>query len=407
VSRPFNFTAVGASGDRLLATLLLTDNGVTNGTVTFAFTLGGRASVSRTNNNLITINDNTNATPYPSTIDVANVGGTVTKVTATLSNIHHTFPHDVDVLLVSPSGQEVVLMADTGGNHSLTNVTLTFDDAATNKLPAFFQIVSGTFKPTIGNSNGAVGTFLPPAPPSPHTNAFLSVFNGIDPNGTWSLYVVDDTLGDTGGIAGGWSLAINTSDIVTAPADLSVTGASAPEPVLVGANLTNTVALMNHGPATASNVVMHAVMPESLILVSATSTLGVLTHSAGVCVCNIGTLTNGQGVTVTIVSKTTTEGTLTNLVSVDSTERDPNPGDNSATVLTTVMPVPRLAVFRDGNSVILSWPAPAANFVLESTATLSAPNWVPVSAAQIVVGAQVQVTETALSGSRFYRLREP
>jgi len=105
----------------------------------------------------------------------------VTKVTATLSNIHHTFPHDVDVLLVSPSGQEVVLMADTGGNHSLTNVTLTFDDAATNKLPAFFQIVSGTFKPTIGNSNGAVGTFLPPAPPSPHTNAFLSVFNGLTP----------------------------------------------------------------------------------------------------------------------------------------------------------------------------------------------------------------------------------
>jgi hypothetical protein len=152
---------------------------------------------------------------------------------------------------------------------------------------------------------------------------------------------------------------------------------------------------------------MHAVMPESLILLSATSTLGALTHTAGVCVCNIGTLTNGQGVTVTIVSKTTTEGTLTNLVSVDSTERDPNPGDNSATVLTTVMPVPRLAVFRDGNSVILSWPAPAANFVLESTATLSPPNWAPVSAAQIVVGAQVQATETAVSGSRFYRLREP
>jgi len=407
VSRPFNFTAVGANGDRLLATLLLTDGGVTNGTVTFAFTLGGRASVSRTNSNFITINDNANATPYPSTIDVANVGGTVTKVTATLSNINHGYTLDVDVLLVSPSGQEVVLMGDTGGPHSLTNVTLTFDDAAANKLPAFAQITNGTYKPTIDNILGSVGAFVPPAPPPPFTNTFLSVFNGSDPNGTWSLYVIDDATGGAGNIAGGWSLTINTSDIVTAPADLSVSGASAPEPVLVGANLTNTVSLMNHGPATASNVVMHAVMPESLILISASSTLGVLTHSAGGCVCNIGTLTNGQGATVTIVSKTTVAGALTNLVSVDSTERDPNPGDNSAALLTTVMPVPRLVVFREGNNIILSWPAPAASFVLESTAALSPPNWAPVSAAQIVVGAQVQVSETALSGSRFYRLREP
>ncbi|WP_283159912.1 Calx-beta domain-containing protein, partial [Microcystis aeruginosa] len=43
----------------------------------------------------------------------------------------------------------------------------------------------------------------------------FSVFNSTNPNGTWSLYVVDDVGGDAGTIAGGWSLNIGTAS--TAP----------------------------------------------------------------------------------------------------------------------------------------------------------------------------------------------
>ncbi|WP_249263521.1 calcium-binding protein, partial [Microcystis aeruginosa] len=39
----------------------------------------------------------------------------------------------------------------------------------------------------------------------------FSVFNSTNPNGTWSLYVVDDVGGDAGTIAGGWSLDIGTA----------------------------------------------------------------------------------------------------------------------------------------------------------------------------------------------------
>ena len=46
-----------------------------------------------------------------------------------------------------------------------------------------------------------------PAPLGPYSTN-LSTFYASDPNGTWSLYVVDDALVDTGVIAGGWSLAL-------------------------------------------------------------------------------------------------------------------------------------------------------------------------------------------------------
>jgi subtilisin-like proprotein convertase family protein len=156
------------------------------------------------------------ASAYPSTISVSGLTGTVTDVNVTLTGLSHTFPDDVDVLLVGPSGQTVLLMSDTGGHFSLSGVNLTFDDAATASLSDDGQIVSGTYKPTQGTTLAtefcAVPTSFPsPAPASPYGSA-LSAFNGTNPNGTWSLYVIDDSFGDIGSISGGWSLDI-TADI--------------------------------------------------------------------------------------------------------------------------------------------------------------------------------------------------
>ncbi|MGH9903539.1 MAG: proprotein convertase P-domain-containing protein, partial [Pyrinomonadaceae bacterium] len=130
--------------------------------------------------------------------------GTVNKVTVTLTGIEHTFPSDIDVLLVGPQGQKMILMSDAGGGTDINNVTLTFDDAAAAALPA--TLVSGTFRPT---NVGTGDTFPAPAPAAPYGSA-LSVFSGTNPNGTWSLYALDDAGVDDGTIAGGWSLTITT-----------------------------------------------------------------------------------------------------------------------------------------------------------------------------------------------------
>ena len=55
------------------------------------------------------------ASPYPSTITVAGVTGTITKVTVAFGNLSHTFPRDMDILLVGPMGHTVMLMSDVGG----------------------------------------------------------------------------------------------------------------------------------------------------------------------------------------------------------------------------------------------------------------------------------------------------
>jgi len=148
-----------------------------------------------------------NASPYPSNINVAGVAGTVTKVRVSLNNLNHTFPDDIDVLLVGPGGQSVILMSDAGGSDDVAGVTLAFDDAAANNLPNATQIVSGTFQPT---DFGLFDIFPAPAPAGLYGTT-LSVFNGVNPNGMWRLFVVDDLAGDSGNINGGWTLSITTN----------------------------------------------------------------------------------------------------------------------------------------------------------------------------------------------------
>lgn len=145
--------------------------------------------------------------PYPSNIAVALPAGTlVQSAIVTLNNFSHLFPDDIDVLLVGPTGANAIILSDVGGSDDAVNVTLTLSGAAGSGLPTGSPpaIVSGTFLPT--NFPG-VDTFPAPAP-APAGGSSLAVFNGTDPSGTWSLYVVDDRNSDGGSFAGGWSLEL-------------------------------------------------------------------------------------------------------------------------------------------------------------------------------------------------------
>ena len=207
VTKSFTFTATGACGGTITAVLQLQDGPVNYGTITNIFTLGVINTQSFTNANTgsIAIPAVGSATPYPSTINISGITGGITKVTVTLTNLSHANPDDLDILLVSSTGNKVMLMSDAGGSTDINNVTLTFDAFASSTLPDSTIISSGTYQPT----DYTTGDNMSPAPAGPY-GTDLTVFNGADPNGTWSLYIMDDSNPRTGTL-GGWKLNVTTA----------------------------------------------------------------------------------------------------------------------------------------------------------------------------------------------------
>src|SRR5262249_25530753 len=111
LAKPFTFTVAGMCGGNLTATLALQDGATNLGTATFTIKIGATVSATSSFSNTTAIlvpGTGTGAAtgapsnPYPSNINVAGIGGTVSKVTVQLFNFNHTFPADVDVLLVGP-----------------------------------------------------------------------------------------------------------------------------------------------------------------------------------------------------------------------------------------------------------------------------------------------------------------
>ena len=71
----------------------------------------------------------------------------------------------------------------------------------------------------------------------------------------------------------------------------------------------------------------------------------------------------------------------------------------------TVVPTPALAVARQGSNLVLSWPSAAPWFVIESSRSLSEPNWINFNATVQTVGGRLQVTVPAPASNQFFRLR--
>ena len=188
----------------------------------------GAAAATFSNISSITVNDapsgsvNGTASPYPSAISVTGLTGTITDVNVTVNGVTHGFPRDLAIAVVGPNGDALLLVSGVGltENNDISNLVWTLDDTGATRLPNDANPVSGTFKPS-AYANHLNVVFPSPGPASyahpgpeggPTNNATLaSVFNGDNPNGTWSLFVIDIEPGDGGSINAGWSLDITTS----------------------------------------------------------------------------------------------------------------------------------------------------------------------------------------------------
>ena len=161
----------------------------------FSFTVAGTGP--------LTIPTGGAATPYPAVAVIPSVpGAVVTDLDVTLRQLTHTYPDDLDFLLVGPTGANATFMSDAGGGDDVTAVDLLFDDAAATPIPDAAIITSGTYSP----ANYTADTFPAPAP-VPSGGAALSAFNLTNPAGTWNLWVADDASPDSGTLTS-WSLSL-------------------------------------------------------------------------------------------------------------------------------------------------------------------------------------------------------
>lgn len=254
IGSELRIVAAGPATGRSTIKLTVSDGVLSNST---SFVVGVLAPLNPVFANVapITLNDNAKASPYASTINVAGLNGTIRKVSVTLNGLNHDYPDDIDMMLVGPKGQTVYLMSDAGAGGTdaskLKNVRITFDDTATSGVPDNAAIQNlATYKPS--NYEGS-DTFPAPAPAGPYGTT-LSVFNDTDPNGAWSLYVVDDASPDAGSIVGGWQLDI----VTTAPAVASVADQTTAEETPLTVNFK-----VDGGITAATNLVVRAVVGDA------------------------------------------------------------------------------------------------------------------------------------------------
>ena len=312
------------------------------------------------------------ASLYPAVISVSGLTGAVFKVTVTLLNVSHTFPGDFDILLVGPSGQKTILMSDAGRDVDMEDVTVTFDDDAGVSLPNSGIITSSAYRPT--DFSGSEDVFPPPAPSGPYGVA-LSVFRGTDPNGNWSLYMVDDGVNDLGAIAGGWQLDITTGDPI---ADTAVTIVVAPNLIGVESNLTFTATATNPGPAAATRLRLTGAIPARATFVGASLPGGSCMADAGVVRCELGILESLSAVSATIILRADVPGPLSFTAAVSADQLDLNPSNNVATVSASVLPV---------NDLVLAMSASTNRVVLGQSLSylLTVTNRGPANAAHVVL----------------------
>jgi uncharacterized repeat protein (TIGR01451 family) len=296
-----------ADGASATATILVTIDPGTRGTITNTAVVSGNQPDPNLSNNTATVN-------------------TLVSAEADLAIVKSASPNPV----IAGNSLSYTLTASDLGPSDATGVTIT------DTLPAGVTYVSaassqgavtqsgGTVTVNVGNLGlgaTATATILVTVNPSTRgniTNTAVVSGNEPDPN-----------------------MANNTSSATTQVNpldDLSITKTASASSVTIGAFLTYTLTASNSGPSDGTGVLITDALPANLTYDSAQSTLGTVRESGGTITVDVGTLAAGATDTVTIVV-TVASGTtsFTNTANISGNEPETTLDNNSASVTTFII----------------------------------------------------------------------
>ena len=141
-----------------------------------------------------------------------------------------------------------------------------------------------------------------------------------------------------GGIENEYTVESNEYAIdIVASVDLAVTKTANTNPISIGETIIYTITIVNNGPSNAEDVIVNDVISAD-ILNPEFSLNGGITWNSWTGEYTIGTLENGEEVIILIrgTIANSASGTIVNTATVGSTTPDPNPDNNTDTVITTI-----------------------------------------------------------------------
>lgn len=203
-------------------------------------------------------------------------------------------------------------------------------------------------------------------------------------------------------------LAVTSSNfVVSAVSDLALNATAFPNPVFAGSNVTFSLTITNRGANAAQAVSVSNALPPTASLVSSSTTRGTITGNNALVTASVGDLPANAGAQITIVATMASPGTFTNTATARSLAFDPVPENNVAASVIGVLPTPRLAIRAVGPiAVEISWPSALTNLALQASESIgTAGGWTNSNLLPTRQGGNFVITNSVDGFARFYRLR--
>lgn len=429
VTRSFTFTANGACGGTLVATLQLQDGLLDLGTIPFSFTLGKPVTP------LVQNFDGVTAPALPSGWTTTASGGGVKWVTATA--LRDTAPNAAYAAeptnaglteLVSPiipiatPSAQLIFRNNYNTEMDPWDTNTVYDGGVleiqigeggfTDILAAGGSFASGGYNGAINITNsdnvlagraawgGLSGGFITTTVNLPAAAAGQSV------QFKWRFAT------DIGNFYGGFGWYIDSISVqdgaqcCDSGTDLAISLSPAQGLAGLGQPFVYSIMVTNSGLESANNVTVTSLLPTT-VLFSSASGGGLFANSA--VTWNLGALPAGGATNLALAVIPATLDSITNTATLAASTPDPAPGNNTATAIATVVvpPTIQLGSLGPGQNVSFSLTSAAgASYTLQYKNTLSDPAWLPIVPPTPGTGGLITLLDTnPPSGpSRFYRV---
>jgi uncharacterized repeat protein (TIGR01451 family) len=301
-------------------------------------------------------------------VNAGAANGTVITDTATVSSsvsdpVSSNNSATASTVVGTTAGAELTVTNAASPNPVVAGNNITYTQVVTNT--GSVAASGATFNETTP-TNTTLVSITPPAgwtcalfPPqctnpgvAPGSSGTFTVIYTVNAGTASGTVITDTATVNATNQAFGPNSATATDVVATGvQADLALATVGTPATVLPGNNITYTQTVTNNGPAPASSVSFTEAIPANTTFVSASAPAGwtcVITASVTCTDPSLAAGATADIIVVVNVAPTVVVATITANSSISATTGDPNPANNSTTVVTNVLPQCDLAVTNSG-----------------------------------------------------------